>query len=398
MHLRLECVSSGYFEDVIKEISFEAHGGEFIGVIGPNGSGKTTLLRTIAKVLRPRKGVIYLNGQDLEKMGIKDLAKIVAVVPQNLHVDFNFSVEDVVLMGRTPHLGRFEFESDRDFEIAFKAMKIVGCDHLIGRTVGEISGGELQKVIIARALAQEPKILLLDEPTAHLDINHQIEIMNVLKKLAESGVLVIAVIHDVNLALQFCSKLILMKEGRIVAFGEPEDVVTFIKDIFDVDLVIRRNPITGKFYVLPVKLEKVGKTKVHVICGGGSGAKLMLKLGKGSTGVLNVLDTDWEIASSLGFEIVSEAPFSPISEETHERNLRLIEKAERVILADIPFGYGNLKNLEAALYASELKKLIVIERTPIEERDFTKGKATKLYKQLKAKFVKDEEEAISLLG
>ncbi len=397
MHLKLENVSSGYFEEVIKEISFDAHGGEFIGIIGPNGSGKTTLIRTITKLLKPRRGAIYLNGKDIAKIGVKDLAKVVAVVPQSFQVDFNFKVEDVVLMGRTPHLGRFEFESERDFEIAFEAMKIVGCDHLAGRSIGEISGGELQKVIIAMALAQEPKILLLDEPTAHLDVNHQIEIMNMLRKLADKGILVMAVIHDINLALQFCSKLILMKDGRIVAFGKPEDVVRHIKDVFEIDVIIRKHPITGKFYVLPVKLEKVRKTKVHVICGGGSGAKIMMKLKRASAGVLNILDTDWEIANSLGFEIVSEAPFSPITEESHEKNLRLIDSANRVILTDVPFGYGNLKNLEAALYASELGKLIVIEKTPIECRDFTSGKATELYKRINAEFVKSENEAISML-
>ncbi len=397
MHLKLENVSSGYIEEVIREISFDAYGGEFIGIVGPNGSGKTTLIRTIAKLLKPRRGTIYLNGENIAKIKIKDLAKVIAVVPQNFQVDFNFNVEDVVLMGRTPHLGRFELESERDFEIAFKAMRMVGCGHLVGRSVNEISGGELQKVIIARALAQEPKVLLLDEPTAHLDINHQIEVMNMLRKLAEGGILVIAVIHDINLALQFCSKLILMKDGRIVAFGKPEEIVEHIKEIFGIDVIVRRHPITGKFYVLPVKLEKIGKAKVHVICGGGSGAKLMLSLERASAGVLNILDTDWEIANSLGFEIVSEAPFSPITEESHEKNLRLIDKADRVILADVPFGYGNLKNLEAALYASELGKLIVIEKTPIERRDFTNGRATELYRKLKAKFVKNEEEAISSL-
>ncbi len=397
MHLKLENVSSGYVEEIIKEINFEAHDGEFIGIVGPNGSGKTTLIRTIAKLLKPKKGSIYLNGRDLAKIKVKDLAKIIAVVPQNFHVDFNFNVENVVLMGRTPHLGRFELEGEKDFEIAFRAMRIVGCDHLVGRSVNEISGGELQKVIIARALAQEPKVLLLDEPTAHLDVNHQIEIMNMLKKLAEGGILVIAVIHDINLALQFCSRLILMKDGRIVAFGKPEEIVGHIKDIFGIDVVVRRHPITGKFYVLPVKVEKVGKAKVHVICGGGSGAKLMLRLEKASAGVLNVLDTDWEVANSLGFEIVSEAPFSPITEESHEKNLKLIDKADGVILTDVPFGYGNLKNLEAALYASELGKLIVIDKTPIESRDFTNGRATRLYKKLNAKFVKNEEEAISSL-
>lgn len=397
MHLKLENVSSGYFEEVIKEISFDAHGGEFIGIIGPNGSGKTTLIRTITKLLKPKRGAIYLNGKDIAKIGVKDLAKVVAVVPQSFQVDFNFKVEDVVLMGRTPHLGRFEFESERDFEIAFEAMKVVGCDNLAGKGIGEISGGELQKVIIAMALAQEPKILLLDEPTAHLDVNHQIEIMNMLKRLADKGILVMAVIHDINLALQFCSKLILMKDGRIVAFGKPEDVVRYIKDVFEIDVIVRRHPITGKFYVLPVKLEKVGKTKVHIICGGGSGAKIMMKLKRASAGVLNILDTDWEVANSLGFEIVSEAPFSPITEESHEKNLRLIDRADRVILTDVPFGYGNLKNLEAALHASELEKLIVIEKTPIEYRDFTNGKATELYKKINAEFVKSENEAISML-
>ncbi len=397
MRLILKHVSSGYIEEVLRDISFEAEAGEFIGIIGPNGSGKTTLLRTIAKILMPRRGVIYVDGKNVAEMSVRELAKIIAVVPQNFQTNFDFKVEDVVLMGRTPHLGRFELESERDFEIALKAMRTVGCEYLIGRSVGELSGGELQKVIIARALAQEPKILLLDEPTAHLDINHQIEIMNLLRELADSGVLVIAVIHDVNLALQFCSKLILMKDGKIVAIGKPEEVVEAIRDVFDIDVIVRRNPITGKFYVLPVKLEKVGNSDVHIICGGGSGAKLMLKLKRGSAGVLNVLDTDWEIAKSLDFEIVSEAPFSPISDEAHERNLKLIEKAETVILADIPFGYGNLKNLEAALYASELGKLIVIDRTPIEKRDFTNGRAKELYRRLKGKFVRDEDDAISSL-
>jgi len=394
MRLRLEDVSSGYIDEVIKDISFEAEAGDFIGIIGPNGSGKTTLLRTIAKILMPRRGVIYINGKNLAEMDIRELAKILAVVPQTFQSGFEFKVEDVVLMGRTPYLGRFELESERDYKIALRAMRMVGCEHLIGRNIGELSGGELQKVIIARALAQEPKILLLDEPTAHLDINHQIEIMNLLRKLADSGVLIVAVIHDVNLALQFCSKLILMKDGKVVALGKPEEVVKAIGEIFDIDVIVRRNPITGKFYILPVKLEKIGGSGAHVICGGGSGAKLMLKLGKGTTGVLNVLDTDWEVATSLGFEIVSEAPFSPISEEAHEKNLRMIEKAEMVILADVPFGHGNLKNLEAAIYASELGKLIVIDRTPIERRDFTNGRATELYRKLKGKFVKDEDEAI----
>jgi iron complex transport system ATP-binding protein len=402
MHLRLENIDVRYDDlTILKDICLEASDGEFIGILGANGSGKTTLIRTIAKVLKPARGVILLNGKDISKIKLRELTKILAVVPQDTSINFDFNVEDVVLMGRTPHLARFQVETQKDLEIAYDAIKLVRCEHLIGRNINEISGGERQKVVIARALAQQPRILLLDEPTAHLDINHQIEIMSLLKKLADSGLIVIAVIHDLNLASQFCSKILMMKDGRIFAFGKPKDVLTpeNIKEVFGIDVIVRKHPITGSYYVLPVKLKDIGaRDRIHIICGGGSGSRLMLTLRKVTAGVLNVLDSDWEVANSLGIEIVSEAPFSPITDEAHEKNLRMIDKADLVVLADIPFGYGNLKNLEAAEYASQHKELIVVDKTPIARRDFTDGRATEIYRKLKARFVKDDDEAIELIA
>jgi iron complex transport system ATP-binding protein len=402
MHLRLENVDVRYDNmPILKDICLEVSDGEFIGIIGANGSGKTTLIRTIAKALKPTKGVILLNDMEISKIKLRELMKILAVVPQDTQINFDLNIEDVVLMGRTPHLSRFQVETQKDLEIVYDAIKLVRCEHIIGRNIKEVSGGERQKVIIARALAQQPRILLLDEPTSHLDINHQIEIMSLLKKLAEGGLIVIAVVHDLNLASQFCSKILMMKDGRIFAFGEPKDVLTpeNIKEVFGIDVIVRKHPITGSYYVLPVKLKDVGaRDGIHIICGGGSGSKLMLTLRRVTAGVLNVLDSDWEVANSLGIEIVSEAPFSPITDEAHERNLRMIDKADVVILADVPFGYGNLKNLDAAEYASQHKELIVIDKTPIAERDFTDGKATEIYQRLKARFVKDDDEALELIA
>ncbi len=397
MVLKLESVTSGYVEDVIRDVELEARRGEFIGIVGPNGSGKTTLLRTIAGYLKARRGRVIVKGVDVRDIGVRDLAKIMAVVPQILEGDFDFRVEEVVMMGRNPYIGRFEREGERDFEIAERAMEMTGCLELAGRRLRELSGGELQRVMIARALAQEPEIILLDEPTSHLDINHQIEVMEMLRRLADEGRVVIAVVHDVNLALQFCTKIVVMRDGRIIACGRPEEVIKSLSDAFGVEMVVRRNPVTGRYYVIPFKARRCGG-RVHVICGGGTGAGVMVKIGHGSAGVLNVLDTDWEVANSLGFDIVSEAPFSPISDEAHGENLKMIDRADFVILTDVPFGNGNVKNIEAALYASEQGKLLIVEKTPIEKRDFTGGRATEIYRKLRGKVFRSEEDAISAIS
>jgi iron complex transport system ATP-binding protein len=212
---------------VLHDISFEVGPGEFIGVIGPNGSGKSTLLGCITGVLDFRKGRVSIGGMDVRRTSSLEIARMVGVVPQETSVGFEFTVQEVVLMGRYPHIDRFALEAPEDLDIADEAMRSTNTHHLSERLVTNLSGGEKQRVIIARALAQEPKVLLLDEPTSHLDIRHQLEVLNLIKDLnTERGLTVMAVFHDLNLASRYCDRLLLMHDGRIMADGPPKEVLT----------------------------------------------------------------------------------------------------------------------------------------------------------------------------
>ncbi len=396
--LEIDGMSCGYDSSpVLESTSFSAKEGEFIGILGPNGSGKTTLLRTISRTLKPYKGVVLLDGRDIYQMVNKDVAKQLAVVPQDSVVMFNFTALDVVLMGRNPHLNRFQFESSGDLMIARESMELTQTWHLADTPIAKVSGGQRQRIIIARALAQKPKVLLLDEPTLHLDLKSQIEILDLLRTLCrQSELVVIAVFHDFNLSARYCDKIILLCDKKIVSLGEPEEVLTKenISDVFRVEVFVKRHPITGSLYVIPLIGSRSREAKkegfrVHLICGGGSGSSLMTRLVREgwnvTAGVLNILDTDHETAETLGIPTVSEAPFSPITSQTYEDNLRLIQKADAVIVADFLVGFGNLKNLEAVKAALEKKiPTIVVSSVPIEKRDFTKGKGEALFKELLA--------------
>jgi iron complex transport system ATP-binding protein len=397
---------------VLENLSLQAREGEFVGILGPNGSGKTTLLRTICRTLKPRSGVVLLDGKDIYQMTNRDVAKQIGVVPQSPAVAFNFTALDLVLMGRNPHLNRFQFESSYDLLIAKESMELTRTWHLADRPVTELSGGERQRIVIARALAQEPSVLLLDEPTLHLDINNQIEVLDLLRRLCGEGKLVIAVLHDFNLAARYCDKVVLLHNGRIVSYGEPEKVLTKgnISYVFGIDAVVGYSPATGSLYVAPLWRPRLTERKkddfgIHVVCGGGSGAALMVQLTrKGwnvTAGVLNILDTDHEIAQTLGIQTVTEAPFSPITEEAHEKNLRLVGQSDVVIVAELSVGYGNLRNLEAAMAALDKSvPVIVISKAPIKNRDFTNGEAERLFKRLLAEgaiTVESEEECMRVL-
>lgn len=249
----LTCGYDGKF--LLREVGFEVGDGELIGIIGPNGSGKTTLLRAITRVLKPKKGEILLRGKNIWDMGFGELARKIAVVSQSSDADF-MSVGEFVLLGRIPHYKRFQFlETKEDEEIARKYMDMTDTLRFANQPVGEISGGERQLAVIARALTQEPEILLLDEPTAHLDITHQVAILDLIRKLnRESGLTVIMVLHDLNLAGEYCSRLILMNEGRIHKIGKPAEVLTYqiIEEVYKTVVVVEENPISHKPYVLLV--------------------------------------------------------------------------------------------------------------------------------------------------
>jgi len=398
---------------VLENIVFSIKGGEFVGILGPNGSGKTTLLKTIGRILKPKVGSIFLNDIDVYIMKAREVAKNIAVVPQDTSVAFDLTALDIVLMGRNPHIGLFETETEKDLAISKKSMELTKIWNLADRKVSELSGGEKQRVIIARAFAQEPKALLLDEPTSHLDVNYQIETMDLLKELCKNKeLIVLAVFHDFNLAARYCDSAILLNHGKIASIGSIDTVLTEenIKKIFQVNAVVKQHPLTNSLYIVPLSTcaPKTNQPKtftVHMICGGGTGVFLMRTLlqhnYRVTTGVLNVLDTDHDAASTLGISIVNEAPFSVITEDAHKVNLNKIANAKAVVLSNTPFGYGNLKNLEAVKLSLERGiTTIIVDETPIQERDYTGGKAKALYEELKDKgaiFVKNCDQVLPIL-
>jgi len=258
--LEIKNLTCGYDTKlVLQDTNLKVEKKEFIGIIGPNGSGKTTLLRAITRVLKPNKGVILLQGKDIWQMGFRELSKRIAVVSQSLPTG-SMSVEEFVLLGRIPYLERFQFlETKRDLEIAQKSMDLTDTLRLKNQLIEEISGGERQLALIARALTQKPALLLLDEPTAHLDITHQVGILDLVKRLnRDFGLTVIMVLHDLNLASLYCDRLILLHNGLIHKEGAPQEVLTYqtIEEVYKTVVVIKQNPLTSKPYVFLVSEEE----------------------------------------------------------------------------------------------------------------------------------------------
>lgn len=252
--LKVEALDAGYEDNtVLKNINFEADIGDLIGIIGPNGSGKTTLLRSIAGLINCTNGSVKLRGKDIRKIGRRDIARRVAFVPQLMVPTTGFTVEESVMLGRTPFIGRFSFESDRDRRIVDNAIEELKVENLIDKPVTNLSGGEFQRVAIARALAQQPKVLLLDEPTSHLDFKYQIKVLRMLRRLREDK-LIISTFHDINLAARFSRKLLLINKGEVVAFGRSDAVLTNdnLRNAYKMKLEVRKNPKTGKLRVFNV--------------------------------------------------------------------------------------------------------------------------------------------------
>ncbi|CUU04427.1 iron complex transport system ATP-binding protein [Candidatus Kryptobacter tengchongensis] len=236
-------------EIVLRNISFEVEEGEFVSLIGPNGSGKTTLLKILMRLLIPKKGEVMIFSRNINSYSLNELAKIIGFVPQDNFFPFPYTVLEVVLMGRTPHLRGIGFEKKEDLKVAFEVMELTNIKDLADKPVTSLSLGERQMVLIARALAQQPKVILLDEPNAHLDISHQIEIFSLLKILVkERNITVISVSHDLNLVSLYSDKIILLSRGEIFAVGKPDVVLTEqnIKNAYGTDVFIDVNPITGK--------------------------------------------------------------------------------------------------------------------------------------------------------
>lgn len=388
---------------ILDDVSFNIEKGDFISILGPNGAGKSTLINLISSILKDYRGRIEVGGRNLKGLSSKDIARMIAVVPQYTNPGFSFTVAEMVIMGRNPYVSRFGTERKEDFNAADEAMEKARVLPFADRKFSELSGGEKQRVIIAQALAQDSPILLLDEPTSHLDINFQIEFMNLFLNLnKKENKTIIGIFQDINLAIQSSKKIMLLKEGRIFNSGSVEDTINRenIRSVFGSDVFIGRNPVTSSLYVSPVFNTAVERgsitqgsnkySKVHVIGGGGAASQVISLLHNSgyiiSCGVINTLDTDLDTARMLGIPYVAEAPFSPISQDSQNRNLEFIKSSDAVILPAVEFGPGNFSNLISVNKAVGLrKKVIIIDKENIEKRDHTGGKAGELY----VKIIKD---------
>ena len=249
MNISAKDIHLSYGEkEILKGVDIHSENGEFVGLIGPNGSGKSTLLKCIYRILKPNAGQVFLDEEELKAMSIKKSARKMGVVAQHNYYNFEFTVREVVMMGRAPHKKALERDNAKDYEIVEEALKTVGMEGFAQRSFSTLSGGEQQRVILARALAQQTPCLILDEPTNHLDITHQLQLMRIVKNLSAT---VISAIHDLNIAAMFCDRIYALKEGRIIAQGTPREVLTedFIRQVYQVDAEIAKDS-SGQMHIL----------------------------------------------------------------------------------------------------------------------------------------------------
>lgn len=394
---------------VVNDVSLEVKKGEFMSILGPNGSGKSTLLKTLSHIYIPDSGEIVLMGKPMDTYKRKEIAQRIAMVPQDTSLDFEFTVEEVVLMGRHPFLGRFGKENVLDMDLAYEAMERTNTLHIKDSLITEISGGERQRVFIAKALAQNTSIMLLDEPTSHLDINHQIEILELLKRLnSEKELAIVLVIHDINLAARYSDRILLMKDGEIVDQGSPETVITpeSIENTYGMKVVVETNRYTGHVTVTPIEVKRrlLGseRKRIHIIGGGGTSLELMNTLNQEghylSLGVINVGDSDWQHAKALRLQVIEEKPFSGISEKSTKKAFEKIMDSDIVVISPTPIGSGNLINLQLAMDALDKGIKVIRILRPDGEYDFTGGEAERLMKEMRLKGlveVSETEEVIA---
>ncbi|MCL0083968.1 ABC transporter ATP-binding protein [Dehalococcoidia bacterium] len=237
----------------LKEVTFSVKGGEVVGFVGPNGSGKTTLIKCIDRILKPKAGVVLVNGGEIRKMTLHERSRLMAYVPQSGHSVFSSTVFDTLLLGRKPYISWGL--SQRDKEVVSQAISLMGLEDYTLRQFNELSGGERQKVLITRALVQEPEVLLLDEPTSNLDLRHQIEVLNIIRWVArEKGITVLMVLHDLNLASRFSDRLVMLKEGKVWAEGTPAEVLTpeNMRQVYGIEATVYRN--SGHPHVIPLEV------------------------------------------------------------------------------------------------------------------------------------------------
>ncbi|MFI5274216.1 MAG: ABC transporter ATP-binding protein, partial [Ktedonobacterales bacterium] len=378
--LALERVTFGYGgAPLLREVTLRVRRGELVGLLGPNGAGKSTLLKLASGVLRPASGDIRLDGDPLRRLSRGAIARRVAVVPQDFAVQFAYTARQIVELGRMPHAGLLG-TSDREGRAAVAhALAETNTSELAERVFNELSGGERQRVILALALAQQAGIVLLDEPTAHLDIRHQIETLDLLHRLnRDRGLTVIAALHDLNLAARYFPRLVLFQRA-IVADGAPAAVLQreLISRVYQTPVEVGILPGAEHLTVLPPGFSgTVGMpngaagerdhsaTTVHVVAGGGAGALLMRALADArvpfSVGPLNVGDTDRMLATRLAATTLEEPPFAAISPEGLRAAAERMAAAAATVVCPVPLGPGNVALLDAALDARRMGRAVLL--------------------------------------
>jgi len=362
---------------VVSGVEINALKGQVICLIGPNGAGKSTILRTLAGMLAPVGGAVYIGNNDIRTIKPNDLAKKMAVVlTESLNVNMT-SAYEIASMGRIPYTGFFGRLDADDHRIVRECMQIVGAAELSERDFSSLSDGEKQKVLIARALAQEPELIILDEPTSHLDIKHKIEILRILNRLsAVNGVTVILALHDLDIAVKNCQFVLLIKDGKVAAQGHPEDVIgkDTIGNLYGIEGAVF-NSVMGSLEICNEKAPEV-----FVASGAGAGTpvfRLLSRMGYGiATGVLQKNDIDCLIAESMKLTVISEQSFEPVSEASRAAAEACLRKAAFVVDTNFPVGTYNRCNIEMLNFASGSKPVLSM-RSP-EEIERLYGKESKV--------------------
>ena len=387
---------------ILDQVSISGDHGDLISVIGPNGSGKTTLLRAIGGLLDNHKGSVFIDGVDISSIDPRVMGTKIAFVPQTPPETHNFTTSDIVSMGRYPHTSRFQIDSANDDELVESAMAATDVLDLRDSRVSELSGGERQRVFIARALAQNTPIIVMDEPTANLDIQYQLKILKLMREYTNRGVCVVTAIHDLSLASRYADKLILLKEGRVISSGPPQDVLVSknIKTSYGISALVYNDPLTGKTTLSTsddsrVSVDVQSQSLVHVICGGGTGGRLIHSLIDAginvTAGPLGSGDTDRMVMDILGVNYIPTMAFAPIDLDLSHSHSQMVDAAELVILCDMPIGPNNIKNLEVAKLA---KQLIIFGQSELGDRDLTDGNASRLYQELEPVYMSSDLDSI----
>lgn len=366
--LKTENLSVGYRGYiVIKDINLDINEGEILCIIGPNGAGKSTLLKTIATYLKPKNGVVYLNGKKIHDLKPKDLAKEMAVVLTERVNPGNMTGFDIISIGRHPYTDLFGRLSKEDKKIIIESAKSVNAEYLLNKNFFEMSDGERQKIMIARALAQEPKVLILDEPTSFLDAKHKIELTLLLRKLAdEKNLAIVVTLHDIELALRISDKMALIKDHKVIAYGYPENIMKkeIVNNLYNLENA-NYSDIMGYFELKNnIHNKKIkNNKKVFVICGGGSGANVLRYLVKNRynvvVGILHKNDTDYSIAKTMELDIIEEEAYTEISKKNFERALNELKHSDIVIYTNFSVGDMNKLNMQLIEEAKKYGKTII---------------------------------------